>query len=136
MMPFDNSFQRANTMTDSARPRFPINILFTDWLDAEEGRANYFSRVDPRLTPPIISKMRHGRYEITFEYAMRLERAQKPSDSPLRAEDLVTTPEARSIVRYVRGIEAAPEPKPLKRPKNKPSANPSPNPSGNASARV
>lgn len=81
---------------------------FVAWLDAEKGRANYFKKIDPGLFPPIICKMKKGMIPITFEYAIRIERAQKPSDTPLRAVDLMTFQESRELYRYVTAPTPAP----------------------------
>jgi hypothetical protein len=81
---------------------------FVAWLEAEEGRAAYFQRVDPRLFPPLISKFKKGEVPITYEYACRLERAQKPSDTPLKAEELMTFLEDRQLHRYVTGLDPRP----------------------------
>jgi hypothetical protein len=83
---------------------------FVAWLEAEPGRSAYFGKVDDGLYPPLITKMKQGRLPITFEYAVRLERAQKPSDNPLRAEDLMTYVEHRELYRYVTGRDPAPAP--------------------------
>lgn len=83
---------------------------FIAWLEAEEGRAAYFQRVDPRLFPPLISKFKKGEVPITFEYACRLERAQKASDQPLTAESLMTFLEDRQLYRYVTGQDPRPAP--------------------------
>lgn len=83
---------------------------FVIWLEAEEGRAAYFGKVDNSLYPPLISKMKSGEFPITFEYACRLERAQKPSTTPLKAETLMTYLEDRVLYRYITGQEPAPVP--------------------------
>lgn len=81
---------------------------FVAWLEAEEGRAAYFHRVDNILFPPLITKMKKGEVPITFENAIRLERAQKPSDTPLTAESLMTFEEDRQLLRYITGREPRP----------------------------
>jgi hypothetical protein len=87
---------------------YPRPAYFIAWLEAEEGRAAYFHKVDNRLFPPLISKFKKGEAAITFEYAYRLERAQKPSDNPLKAELLMTFLEDRQLHRYVTGLDPAP----------------------------
>lgn len=96
------------TNINSPTTKFPINKKFVEWLDADAGRAQYFSKVDPVLVPPMISKLKAGRMPVRFEIALRLERAQKPSDSPLKAEDLLTFKQDLELLRYVRGIDPAP----------------------------
>jgi hypothetical protein len=83
---------------------------FVKWLESGIGRAAYFGKVDPLLTAPLISKIKRGRMPITFEYACRLERAQKPSDMPIRAIDLMTFEQDRALYLYITGQEAAPAP--------------------------
>lgn len=96
-------------MKDNKYPYAPPSY-FVDWLDEEQGRAAYFFKVDPGLFAPLISKFKKGLFPITFEYAVRLERAQKPSDNPLRAELLMTFDEHRELYRYVIGVDPAPAP--------------------------
>lgn len=88
--------------------RYAPPTYFADWLAAGQGRAEYFHKVDPGLFPPLISKMKAGILPITFEYAIRIERAQKASDNPLKAELLMTFVESRQLYRYVTGQEPAP----------------------------
>lgn len=88
--------------------RYPRPDYFADWLEAESGRAQYFSKVDPSLYPPMIAKMKSGVLPITLETAVRLERAQKASTTPLKAELLMTFVQHRELYRYVTGQEAAP----------------------------
>lgn len=90
--------------------KFTPSNKFVAWLNADVGRAQYFGRVDPLLVPPLISKIKAGAVACRFETALRIERAQKPSDTPLRAEDLLTFEEDLALLRFVRGLEAAPEP--------------------------
>lgn len=100
--------------------RYTPPAHFVEWLDAAIGRSAYFSKVDPGLFPPIITKMKKGLIPITFEYAIRLERAQAPSDAPLKAIDLMTFQEHRELYLYVTG--QAPAPKPLFTPRRNPVA--------------
>lgn len=81
---------------------------FSNWLEAGVGRAAYFSRIDPGLFPSLISKFKSGDLAITFEYAVRLERAQKASPNPLKAEQLMTFTDHREYLRYITGQQAAP----------------------------
>lgn len=92
----------------TTKHRYEPPAYFIDWLAGEQGRAEYFHKVDPGLFPPLISKMKSGIVPITFEYAVRLERAQKASATPLRAELLMTFLESRALYRYVTGQELAP----------------------------
>lgn len=78
------------------------------WLEAEAGRAAHFGRIDPILHPPVISKIKKGRIPVTFEYALRLERAQKPSASPFKAVDIMTYEQDRDLYRYASGQDPAP----------------------------
>ena len=78
------------------------------WLNGGRGRAAHFQRVDAILHAPIISKMLAGRIPVTFEYACRLERAQMPSSTPFRADEIMTYEEDRQLFRYVSGQESAP----------------------------
>lgn len=93
-----------------SKTNYPRPAGFIAWLEAEEGRAAYFHRVDTRLFPPLISKFKKGEVPITFEYAVRLERAQKPSANPLKAEELMTFLEDRQLYRYITGLDPAPAP--------------------------
>lgn len=95
-------------MSDNKPPQYIPPASFVVWLEAEDGRAAYFSKVDRGLFPPLITKMKKGIIPITFEYALRLERAQKASATPLKAEDLMTFKEHRELYRYVTGIDPAP----------------------------
>lgn len=95
-------------MSNIKTPQYTCPPHFVAWLEAEEGRAAYFQRVDSRLFPPLISKFKKGEVPITFEYACRLERAQKPSDTPLTAESLMTFLEDRELYRYVIGVDPRP----------------------------
>lgn len=97
-------------MSTVKTPQYIPPAHFVAWLEADVGRAAYFSKVDPGLFPPIISKMKAGTVPITFEYACRLVRAQKPSDSPLTAEALMTFKEHRQLYRFVTGQDAPPPP--------------------------
>lgn len=90
-------------------PRHARPDYFADWLEAETGRAHYFQHVDPGLYPPMIAKMKAGVLSITFETAIRLERAQKASNNPLKAELLMTFQEHRDLYRYVSGQAPAPD---------------------------
>lgn len=94
-------------MTTKNRYAKPTYLI--DWLSAEKGRGAYFSKVDPGLFPAMISKMKAGIIPITFEYAVRLERAQKASATPLRAELLMTFIEHRALYRYATGQDPAPD---------------------------
>jgi hypothetical protein len=101
---------------------YPIPEVFIDWLESGMGRAQYFGKVDPLLPPPLISKIKAGRVPITFEYACRLERAQKPSKAPFKAGDIMTFEQDRDLYRYVAGLDPAPPPvvaapKPMGRPR-------------------
>lgn len=100
-------------------PNYPPPAYLIDWLESGTGRAAYFQKVDSGLTPPLISKFKAGMNPITFEYAVRLERAQKASDNPLQAERLMTFIEHREYYRYVTGQDAAPAqlPKPPRKPR-------------------
>jgi hypothetical protein len=93
---------------------------FVRWLAEEAGRAAYFSKVDPALFPSLVSKFKHGSLPITLDYAIRLERAQKASDNPLRAEDLMTFVEDRQLYRYVIGRDPAPPQIPFVRKPRRP----------------
>lgn len=84
--------------------------LLVEWLDDGDGRAAYFSKIDPLLTAPLISKIKTGRVPITFEYAIRMERAQKASLNPFRAIDIMTFPEDRDLYLYASGQVPAPGP--------------------------
>lgn len=97
-------------MTSMTKTPYTCPAHFVAWLEAEEGRAAYFHKVDNRLFPPLISKFKKGEVAITFEYAVRLERAQKPSDNPIKAEELMTFLEDRQLYRYVTGQDPAPAP--------------------------
>lgn len=94
--------------TASAVPQYTPPAYFINWLEQGPGRAAYFHKVDPGLFPPMISKMKAGLLPISFEIAIRLERAQKASDNPLKAEELMTFLEDRRLYRYVTGRDAAP----------------------------
>jgi hypothetical protein len=111
MQPGIKNFREEPQMTSTTKPQPYIPPAhFVAWLDAEEGRAAYFSKVDPGLFPPLITKMKKGEIPITFEYAVRLERAQKASNERLTAESLMTFLEHRQLYRYVTGQEPAPAP--------------------------
>jgi len=92
----------------SKKAQYPVPVTFAQWLEEEWGRAAYFEKVDPHFPSPVISKLKKGIFPITFELAIRLERAQKASNNPLRAEDLMTFAEDRELYRYVTGRAAAP----------------------------
>lgn len=96
--------------------------VLVDWLNAEPGRAAHFARVDPILHAPIISKIKAGRIPVTFEYAVRLERAQKPSSTPFKAVDIMTYQQDQQLYRYVSGQESAPPYVPHVRAKPQPRA--------------
>jgi len=87
---------------------YPPNPRFLAWLAGETGRAAYFELVDPILNQALISKLKAGRVPITFEYAFRLERAQKPSSNPLKAIELMTFEVDQELCRYVTGEAPAP----------------------------
>lgn len=91
-------------------PRYIPPPHFVAWLDEEPGRAAYFHKVDPGLFPSLISKMKAGTIPISLEQAVRLARAQKPSDNPLEPESLMTYVEHREFYRYAIGIDPAPAP--------------------------
>lgn len=99
----------AISITEASKPPYPIPQRLVDWLNEGRGRAAYFSKVDPCLFPPMISKIKEGRLPISFETAIRLERAQKESPNPLKAEELMTFVEHRALYRYVIGADPAPE---------------------------
>jgi hypothetical protein len=92
------------------------------WLKDELGRAAHFERVDPILHAPIISKIKNGRIPVTFEYAIRLERAQKPSDKPFTADQIMTYEQDKELYRYISGQEPAPPYVPHVRATKKPKA--------------
>ncbi len=96
--------------TTPPKGRYPLNQKFNDWLNDLPGRAQYFQKIDPFLTAPMISKIKYGAIPITLETAVRIERAQKPSARPLKAEDLVTFSEDRELVLYMRGQVPPPPP--------------------------
>lgn len=97
----ENKTQQLETYTPPA--------ALVAWLDGGKGRAAHFARVDPILHAPVISKIKSGRIAVTFEYACRLERAQKPSDNPFKAVDIMTFEQDRDLYRYVSGQDPAPE---------------------------
>jgi hypothetical protein len=99
-----------STTEQKSIPPYVPPAHFVAWLDEEPGRAAYFSKVDPGLFPPLISKMKAGLIPITMEYAVRLERAQKPSANRLEAESLMTFLESRQWYRYAIGKDAPPPP--------------------------
>lgn len=84
------------------RDPYPVSSIFIDWLDGKMGRANRFHLKDKALVPAVISKFKHGVLPITFEHAVRLERAQPESDKPLLAQDLCTYKQDRELVHYLR----------------------------------
>lgn len=90
------------------------------WLNGAIGRAAHFQRVDPILHAPVISKMLHGRIPVTFEMAVRMERAQMPSTTPFKADEIMTYAEDQQLYRYVSGREPAPEYVPHVRAKPQP----------------
>jgi hypothetical protein len=94
------------------KPPYTPPAHFVAWLDEALGRSAYFGKIDPGLFPPIITKMKRGLIPITLEYALRLERAQMPSDKPLKAYDLMTFQEHRDLYLYVTGQQPAPAPIP------------------------
>ena len=85
-----------------------VNKRFVEWLDGNIGRAQHFSKVDAFLSPPMISKMKKGELPISFETALRLERAQKPGPDRITAEEMMSYKEDIALLRYVRGQEPAP----------------------------
>lgn len=103
-----NALLNPSPNTEAGKPPYPPPAKFVAWLEADPGRAQYFSKVDPGLFPSTISKMKYGLIPITFEYAYRLERAQKPSDTPLKAGELMTFIQHQALYRYVTGQEPAP----------------------------
>lgn len=99
-------------MTDSNQrktltPYTPPPVLLK-FLNGGLGRAAYFSKVDPGLFPAIISKMKAGVLPISFEFAIRMERAQQPSDTPFTADQIMTFEEHQALYRYVTGQEPRP----------------------------
>jgi hypothetical protein len=99
------------------KPPYRLPQVLIDWLEQETGRAAHFARVDPLLHAPIISKIKAGRIPVTFEYACRLERAQKPSSNPFRAVDIMTWNQDKELYRFVSGQEPAPAYVPFERKK-------------------
>lgn len=94
--------------------------VLVEWLAGGLGRAAHFQRVDPILHAPIISKIKNGRIPVTFEYAIRLERAQKPSSKPFKADEIMTYEQDKELYRYVSGQEPAPPYVPHVRASSKP----------------
>ena len=90
------------------QPEFTPPAALVEWLEQGQGRAAYFHKVDAGLFPSMISKIKSGHLPVSFEVAIRLERAQKASDTPLKAEDLMTFLQHRALYRYVTGIDPAP----------------------------
>lgn len=94
-------------LTDEERQalaKYPVHPYFAEWLRSGVGRNAFFSRSDPALVPAIISKMMYGRMPISFEFAIRIERAQKPSkagEEPLKAYDLMTFKEDRELYQWL-----------------------------------
>jgi len=99
-----------NPTPTPAKAPYTAPAHFVAWLDAEKGRGAYFEKIDRGLFAPLITKLKTGWLPITFELAVRLERAQKPSDQPLRALDLMTFLEHRDLYLYVTGQQPAPAP--------------------------
>lgn len=91
------------------KQNYPQPARLIEWLNEEVGRAAYFSKVDPEITQPRLSKLKAGITPITLEIALRLERAQKASPHPLKALDLMTFAEDKMLYRYVTGMDPAPE---------------------------
>lgn len=83
-------------------PAYPPSPRFVAWLNAGRGRAESFVDRDPGLVPTTISKLKNGVSPISFELACRIERAQKPSDDPLRAEDIASFVEDRELIKFIR----------------------------------
>jgi hypothetical protein len=101
---------RAMAKQPGQSTRYPVPQLFAEWLEGGLGRGQYFGKIDPLLPPVLISKMKAGIAPITFEYALRLERAQKPSKEPFKAIDIMTFSQDQELYRYVTGQEPAPAP--------------------------
>lgn len=93
--------QQEKPITKS-EPKYPPSERFASWLNAGRGRAEYFSKADPVLVPTTISKMKNGVVPISFELACRIERAQKPTDDPLRAEEIASYIEDRTLIAFMR----------------------------------
>lgn len=89
---------------------YPVSNQFIEWLESGMGRSAYFGKVDPLLSPPVISKIKAGRTPIDFATAIRLERAQKLSTAPFKAVDIMTFKEDQALYLYVSGQELAPAP--------------------------
>lgn len=89
--------------------KYPQPKRLVEWLNEEPGRAAFFTRMDPMINQPSLSKMKAGIVPVTLADAIRLERAQKASKKPLKALELMTFEEDRILYRYVTGMEPAPE---------------------------
>lgn len=76
----------------------PVSPHFIAWLDAERGRAEFFTKMDPSLPQSLIAKIKAGRRPIRWTLALRLAIAQKPSDDPIDARDLCTYLEDRVML--------------------------------------
>ena len=100
--------QRAPGTPPSYVQRYPQPKRLVEWLNEETGRAAYFSKADPEIIQPTLSKMKAGIVPITLADAIRLERAQKASKKPLKALELMTFEEDRKLYRYVTGMDPAP----------------------------
>src|SRR4051812_30902137 len=117
MIPYLKTLMEMKQMTGSASKKkggspgdYPIPEAFNEWLESGMGRAAYFGKVDPILSAPLLSKIKSGRVPISFENAIRLERAQKVSKTPFKAVDIMTFEQDRQLYRYVSGQEPAPAP--------------------------
>lgn len=102
-----NQIMEQNKPIQKHRPYAPPAVLVA-WLAEGKGRAAHFQRVDKLLLAPIISKIKVGQIPVTFEYAIRLERAQMPSDNPFKADQIMTYQQDRALYRYITGQEPAP----------------------------
>lgn len=99
-----------NTTDKTQQPNaYTPPAVLVAWLAEELGRAAHFERVDPILHAPMLSKIKRGRIPVTFEMAIRLERAQKPSNNPFKAVDIMSWDQDKELYRYVSGQEPAPE---------------------------
>lgn len=101
-----NASKKKNTLPP--KNRVPVSDVLVKFLDGKRGAAHHFADNDDGLVPAVISKMKHGRLPITFEHAVRLERAQPASDKPFKAEEICSYAEDRSLIEFLRngGITA------------------------------
>lgn len=89
----------------AARATHKCPERFIEFLDSGKGLGQHFHLMDPTLTPAHISKFRHGILPISFEFAVRLEKAQKHTVNPFKAEDIVTDPADVALIKFLRGEE-------------------------------